>query len=96
MMKVYMRDIVTLRIAQTDKWGTKTFTNRNVRARIDEGSKIVRDFSGEQVVSSAQITIETTSLTHKDKVRYDSTDHTIIRIDEPQDFKRRFMVVSVA
>ena len=44
MMKVYMRDIVTLRIAQTDKWGTKTFTNRNVRARIDEGSKIVRGF----------------------------------------------------
>ena len=96
MMDAYMRDIVTLRIAQTDKWGTRRYRERKVRARIDEGTRTVRDFSGEQVVSSAKIYIKRTALTEDDKIHYSGVDHIILRLDGVKDFHDKYMVVSVS
>lgn len=70
-----------------DKWGHKTETvEPDEKCRIEYANRLVRNFAGEVVLSSARIFFKKTASVHETtRIRYGSYDHSVIRLDKPQD-----------
>ena len=58
-------------------------------ARVDWGSRLVRNLKGEQVISSALIYLspDIKAIAHDDRIIIDGVEHLIVRIEEKADFK---------
>lgn len=70
----------------TDKWGKKTETiQAGEKCRIEYANRMVRNFGGEVVLSSARIFFQrTANLSQTTRIRYGGYDHSLIRLDKPQ------------
>ncbi|MFA5456871.1 MAG: hypothetical protein WC261_04475 [Synergistaceae bacterium] len=86
MISAYLIHTGTLKTATLDKWGKKTFSSTTVRCRIEEKTRLVRNQSGEQVVSDMQVMLENRTVTHNDKFTVNGVDRSIIAISKEQDF----------
>lgn len=86
MIKAYLNDTIVLKTATRDKWGTVTYVDTTIPARIEEKTKLIRSLSGEQVISTEQVLIENRTVTHQDKVTVNGVQRSIISIIKEKDF----------
>ena len=96
MMSAYWTDTVVVKRATLDALGRKTFTRIAVRGRMEFKHRMVRNFQGEQVVSSAQVAVPTMTLTHEDRVEYRQKDYAIVEIAEVRDFSVHHVRMALA
>lgn len=70
-----------------DKWGqTSDVIQAGVKCRIMYGNRLVRDFNGEEVLSSAKIFFRSTvNIGHEDMIRFGGVKHAVLKILRPQD-----------
>lgn len=88
MFNAYMTDTVTLIEKSGDStWGEQTETETVVKARIDYKNRLVRDFAGEQVISSAMVTIKNRTLSPSARVKIDGVEHPILSFSKVRAFK---------
>jgi len=91
-----MVDTVIIKTITIDEWGEPTETESTVKGRIDYKTRMVRNEKGEQVVSSARIMIDSkVSITHQDKLYFDTRDHAILNINKKKDFSNQYIEVDV-
>ena len=99
MINAYFVDAITLvRHNGYDKWGEPlATTNVSFNGYIERKTRLVRNFAGEQVVSSAMIYCPATlTITHEDKMSFDGADHAILSIVKQKDFSATHIEVFVA
>lgn len=87
----YLTENVTISKIAYDKWGSPTSTDTVVKGRFEQTTKLVRDLSGEQVVSSANVYLKSDiNVEHIDKIKYDNKEYSILTIEVAKDFSDRF------
>ena len=89
MIGAYMVNPITLKLLYSrDEWQEPTWMSVPVMAKVDWGSRLVRNAKGEQVTASALIYLPANviAITHDDRIIIDSTEHAIIRIEKKEDF----------
>jgi hypothetical protein len=99
MLDAYFVDAITLvRSGGFDQWGEPlAVTNVAFNGYIERKTRLIRNFAGEQVVSSALIYCPSTLvITHDDKVNFDGADHSILSIVLQKDFSATHNEVYVA
>jgi hypothetical protein len=99
MLDAYFVDAITLvRSNGYDKWGEPLATTSvSFSGYIERKTRLVRNFAGEQVVSSAMIYCPATlTITHEDKMNFDGADHVILNIVKQKDFSATHIEVFVA
>lgn len=99
MIGSYMVDALTIvRHAARDQWNEEgTPTLELTTGYIEWGTKLIRDLQGDQVVAAGRVWLEYDStLTHEDKLRIDSVDHVILKIETQKDFEARATLVYIA
>jgi len=97
MIGAYLTDEITIiKSAGVDKWGEPlTPEEIETKARIDYKTRLVRNFAGEQVVSSATILLKNRELSHEDKIKFDGIEHAILNIAKKKDFSNQYLEVAV-
>jgi hypothetical protein len=99
MLDAYFVDAITLvRSGGFDQWGEPlAVTNVAFNGYIERKTRLIRNFAGEQVVSSAMIYCPSTlTITHDDKMNFDGADHSILSIVLQKDFSATHNEVYVA
>jgi hypothetical protein len=99
MISAYCVDAITLvRSGGFDQWGEPLLTTSVAfNGYIERKTRLIRNFAGEQVVSSALIYCPSTLvITHDDKVNFDGADHSILSIVLQKDFSATHNEVYVA
>jgi len=96
MISAYLNTTVTLKAATADKWGTKTYASTTLRARIFYGTKIVRNQSGEEIVSTTQVMIKDRTVNFGDIVTITGVDMSIVGIKKEEDFSNRILYLYLA
>lgn len=96
MINVYLTDTIVIKKITYDKWGESSETTETVKARIEYKTRLIRNFAGEQVVSSARIMLKNRILSHADKINFDDADHSILSIGKEKDFSNQYLMVDVA
>jgi hypothetical protein len=89
MIRAYMTDPVTLRILSgRDAWQEPAWNSLPVMAKVEWGSRLVRNAKGEQVTAAAVVYLppSVSQITHEDRVMIDGIEHAIIRIERKEDF----------
>lgn len=64
-------DVVITTKSGAYAWGEKPTATVTVKARVEFGNKIVRNFAGEEVTSSAVIMMKDRAITPEDKITID-------------------------
>jgi hypothetical protein len=93
MFNAYMTDSITIQQTAYGSWGVSTPTNVETKGRFEFKSKLVRNGSGEQVVSSANVLLPVITLGHKDKLVYGGITYSIIAMELKRDFSSRALLV---
>lgn len=89
MFNAYMTDTVTLvKRDGTVSWGEKSEIETEVKARVDWKFRMVRDFKGEQVVSSAIVYLKSTFLKVQDRIKIDGTEYPILSVKKVKSFSK--------
>ena len=93
MLNAYFVDPIVLVAAPNpaqDKWGEPLpVTLVSFKGYIDRKTRLIRNFAGEQVVSSALVlTPHDLTIIHEDKLRFDGEDHAILNIAEQKHFSK--------
>lgn len=99
MIGAYCVDVITLvRSNGYDQWGEPLATTSVAfDGYIERKTRLIRNFAGEQVISSAMIYCPSTLvITHEDKVNFDGTDHVILNIVKQKDFSATHTEIYVA
>ena len=96
MLSVYMTDDITIQQTARGSWGTSVPTNIATKGRFEFKTKLVRNISGEQVISSANVILPVIVLGHKDKIIYDSKTYSILAIEMKKDLTNRFLLIYLA
>jgi len=99
MINAYFVDAITrVRHNGYDKWGEPLATTSvSFNGYIERKTRLVRNFAGEQVVSSAMIYCPATlTITHEDKMNFDGADHVILNIVKQKDFSATHTEIYVA
>lgn len=92
MFRVYCNDKIIVKRGVYNQWGTLTnISNIAVSGRVDFKSKLVRNIQGEQVVSTAEVTIPLMNITHKDKIVFNNFEYSIINIAIKKDFTNKYV-----
>ena len=89
MIGAYLVNPVTLKsLASRDQWNEPTWTSTELMGKVDWGSRLVRNFKGEEVVSSALVYLANTvpAVTHEDRLVIAGVEHQILRIEKKEDF----------
>ena len=95
MLNAYMTDSVTLHRATTsDKYGQPLPDAEVVlRARVEIGTKLVKDIKGENVYASMSVILKTQAIGHEDFIEYGGIEYAIVSIAKPRDFSWGYMEV---
>jgi hypothetical protein len=95
MLNAYMTDSVTLHMAASyDKYNEPLPDAEVVlRARVEIGTKLVKDIKGENVYSSMSVILATRAIGHDDFIEYDGVEYAIVAIGKPRDFSWGYMEV---
>lgn len=95
MLNAYMTDSVTLhRAAGNDKYGEPLVDTEIVLpARVEIGTKLVKDIKGENVYSSMSVILASRAISHEDFIEYNGTEYAIISIAKPRDFSWGYIEV---
>lgn len=96
MLNAYMTDDITIQRVSYDTWGTSTPTDVATKGRFEFKTKLVRNQSGEQVVSSANVLLPVMTLGHQDKVVYGGITYSILTIELKKDFSNRYLLIYLA
>jgi len=96
MLNAYMTDDITIQRIAYGTWGTSIPTNVTTKGRFEFKTKLVRNQSGEEVVSSANVMLSVMILGHQDKVVYDSKTYSILTIELKKDFSNRYLLIYLA
>ena len=97
MMNAYFVDTISVKVATTDTWGTKTFSTTAYKGRFEYKTKMVRNLQGEMVVSTAYILLPATvTIKHADLISYIGQDYSILGIEMLRDFSTRYLKVVLA
>lgn len=93
MFDAYMTDTVILvKRASSTSWGEASETETSVKARVDWKNRMVRDFKGEQVVSSAVVYLNDTTLNAYDRIKIDSIERPILSIQKNRAFSKNVIL----
>ena len=110
MIGTYLVDTITLRMDKgNDAWQEpSTPEDITVKAFIDYGERRIQNEAGQMVVSMAKVLMKprtiiksgfatraANTISHKDKIIFDSEEHAIMRISKSRDFSVRSMDVYV-
>lgn len=95
MLNAYMTDSVKLhRAASYDKYNQPLPDAEIVLpARVDIGTKLVKDIKGENVYSSMSVILASRAISHEDFIEYNGVEYAIISIGKPRDFSWGFLEV---
>lgn len=99
MLNAYFVDAITLvRSGGYDQWGEPLpTTSVAFDGYIERKTRLIRNYAGEQVISSAMIYCPSTLVvTHEDKMNFDGADHSILSIVPQKDFSATHIEVFVA
>lgn len=96
MINVYLTNTIVIKKIAYDQWGEPSETPETVKARIEYKTRLIRNFAGEQVVSSARVMLKNRTLSYADKINFDNIDHSILSISKGQDFSNQYLMVDVA
>lgn len=99
MIDAYLTDpIFILRHATPDAWNQAPAPTREATlGYVEQGSRLIRSITGEQVASEARVLMATdATLTHRDEIEHDGKAHTILRIERAKDFSDVGMWVYLA
>lgn len=93
MFNAYFTDTV-VHITKTGSasWGEKSEVETNVKCRIDYGMRLVRNYAGEQVVSSAKVQMHDRTITPGDKFRVDGTEHEVLGFSKQRAFSKHTLL----
>ena len=93
MLDAYLTDTVVLvRRTGTVTWGNRSETETSVKARVEWKNRMVRDFKGEQVVSSASVLLKSQTLNAGDRIKIDDIERPILSIGKPKSFADTMMM----
>ena len=98
MLNAYFVDsIVLVQSGGVDKWGEPLpVTLVSFKGYIARRTRLIRNFAGEEVVSSATVlTPYDLTIIHEDKLRFDGSDHAILNIAEQKHFSKTHYEVFV-
>lgn len=88
MFKAYQLDTVILVEKKGDTtWGEKSTKETGVNARVEYKTKMIRDFSGEQTISNAQVFFQKTTIDPSTKIKIDGVEHPILNILKHRAFR---------
>jgi hypothetical protein len=89
MIAAYRKTTVTwVRAQGSDQWGTPlAAVDQDVQVQLLEGTKLVLNPEGEQVLSSAMLRVEDKP-SHEDNFAWNGVSHIILRIDTKRIFSR--------
>jgi hypothetical protein len=89
MIAAYRKTTVTwVRAPGSDQWGTPlAAVDQDVQVQLLEGTKLVLNPEGEQVLSSAMLRVEDKP-SHEDNFAWNGVSHIILRIDTKRIFSR--------
>ena len=89
MIAAYRKTTVTWVQSQgNDEWGTPLApVEQDVQVQLIEGTKLVMNTAGEQVISSAMLRVADKP-SHEDNFAWGSVSHIILRIDTKRSFSR--------
>jgi hypothetical protein len=90
-----MTDTVTLHRAATYDEFNEPLPDVEItlRARVEIGTKLVKDIKGENVYSSMSVMLKSRAISHEDFIEYDGKEYAIISIAKPRDFSWGYMEV---
>jgi hypothetical protein len=90
-----MTDSVTLhRATSNDKYNQPLPDAEIVLpARVEIGTKLVKDIKGENVYSSMSVLLKTRAIGHEDFIEFDGVEYAIVAISKPRDFSWGYMEV---
>lgn len=94
-LNAYLNDNIFIKKVTFDKWGTATNVYTFSKGRITFRTKLVRNLSGDQVVSSAEVMLPNITIAHKDLIVYNSVEYAILNIEEKKDFSTQHKVVNL-
>ncbi len=87
MFNAYMNKSVTLRRSYgNNTWGERLYTDTIVKARVEFKNKMIRDYRGEMVVSSASVLLPDLSIDVSDKIIIDGVVHPILMLTKQAAF----------
>lgn len=89
MIRAYCVDVITiLRWQGKDSWGEPLDrVEVEVKGYTDWKTRLIRDISGEEVVSRGSVyIIYDGDLTHQDRIKIDSVEYAIITVRQVKDF----------
>lgn len=93
MIGSYLKDKVKIISREPSDWGEETLHETTVKARFEFRNRMVRDDSGEEVVSTATVYFcHTTTVTTKDHVKYEDREYPILSIERIKSFSKVYML----
>lgn len=99
MIRAYCVDDITLyRYAGSDEYNEPNPpTPIDLKGYVEWKTKLVRNFAGEQVVSSGMVyLLYDAALTHQDRLTIDGIDHAILNCVLQKDFSKEHLEVYIA
>ena len=75
------------------EWGEKTEKATELCGRIDFKFRMVRDFEGKEVVSSAKITIPNREVDPSARVKIDGKEYPILNVTKEKAFSKNYLTV---
>jgi hypothetical protein len=96
LINAYLTDDIIIKTVTYGTWGGVTTVSTTLKGRFEYKTRLIRDLQGEQVVSSARVYLPIRSISHKDKIVYESKEYSILNIEVFKDFSKRYLRVSVA
>jgi len=95
----YLTDTaVLIKKPATDVFGSETAPAEEITidVLIEYGTRMVVDRAGNEVLSSARVSMRDRAISHEDRLRFDDIDHGIKAIEKPKAFGQRHVKVFVA
>jgi len=96
MINAYLTDTITIQTVTLDTWGTATKVSTTAKARFEFRTKLVRNIAGEQVISTAKVYLPIMTITHQDKIVYETKEYSILNIERVKDFSAKFIKLDLA
>lgn len=88
MFNAYLLDTVNIIEDTGDSvWSEKSTKSTTISARVETKTKLVKDSSGEQVVSVAVVSMKDRILSPSSMIEIDGVKHPILRIDKKRAFR---------
>jgi hypothetical protein len=83
MIGAYLNEAITLRrVTSRDEWGKATTFDQAVMARVEWGSKLIVNRTGEQVAAAALVYLKSAAApTHEDSLVIGGIEYAILKIE---------------